>query len=131
MSLSSLKIMALLGSAALIACGTEPDGPVLNGSWGGFGLAVRASDASARIDDGCSVALILEPLQLNARGETEAAGTLRSVTWQQRFQLRATVSGEHLQVHLTRYHDDGASSVMDYTLTAGAMPDFSGAVCPL
>jgi hypothetical protein len=122
--------MALLGSAALIACGTEPDGPVLNGSWGGAGLAVSASDAGARVDDGCAVARFDEPLQLNGRGEADAAGTLRSVSWQQCIHLRASVSGERLQVHLTRFYEDGGSFALDYTLTAGSAPNFTGIACP-
>ncbi|MFL5513690.1 MAG: hypothetical protein ACJ8CN_14800, partial [Gemmatimonadales bacterium] len=71
------------------------------------------------MNDGCAVAGFFGPLRLDDEGKLDIEGTFSSISWRQSFRLQAIRSGGRLQVHMTRFYDDGDSFSVDYTLTEG------------
>jgi hypothetical protein len=125
-----LRSAAILAGLAIMSCGTEPNGAILDGRWGGPGLEIVANARGAQVSEHCANALFFAPLQLNSAGELDVRGTFRSISWHQAFRLRAALRGDRLEVYMTRFDGGGGSVTGHYTLTAGAAPDFSrGVIC--
>lgn len=120
-------VAAVLG--LLAGCGSEPDGPVLEGQWGGEQLEVVADRDGAQVRPACGVIHFRDPIVLDADGSADRRGVFDAVSYFRRVEVQLILSGDRLSVRLTWLNPDGSTYVESRETQRGASADYSGVVC--
>jgi hypothetical protein len=129
--MSSYPSTAVLAVALLLIAGcSEPDGPVLQGQWGGEHVEVVADRKGAEIRPGCGVARLRDPLVLDPAGHVDVRAVVDGVSFFQPIRFQATLDGDHLAVTLTWINAYSGNTTETYQLVRGKVPDFTGIHCP-
>lgn len=128
-----------VGAVAVLlgACGSGPvgvPGPVPFGTWGGLGIQMEVSASGAKVShlNGCTGAVISQPLIMDSNGRFEVDGVYSSPafwgpgtgrSWSALFSGRVRGSS----MDLTVSESDG--SRLSYQLTHGVRGTHEGVVC--
>ncbi len=127
---SYFSTVALAAAVILIAACSEPDGPVLEGQWGGEIVEVVADRDGAEIRPGCGVARLRDPLVLDPAGQVDVRAVVDGVSFFQPIRFQATLDGDRLAVTLTWINSYSGNTTETCQLVRGKVPDLTGIHCP-